>query len=107
MTKKKRDLFGELMAGVEEMKAHREGKLTLRTHKVEAKPLRKVTPKMIIDTRKGLRMSRSVFARTIRVNSRTLESWEQGRAEPNEQAMALIMLVRRFPETLSHLAAIS
>jgi putative transcriptional regulator len=107
MVRKKRELFSELMAGVEEMKSHREGKITLRTYKVEVKPLRKVTPKMIAETRRQLRMSRAVFARTIRVNARTLESWEQGRSEPNEQAMALIMLVRRFPETLTHLAAIA
>jgi len=31
----KRSLFRELMAAVEEMKAHREGRLTLRTHRVE------------------------------------------------------------------------
>jgi len=38
----KRDIFGELMEGVAAMKGHREGKITLRTHKVEASPLPKV-----------------------------------------------------------------
>ena len=36
---KKRDLFAELMQGVEEMAAHREGKITLRNTVVEDKPV--------------------------------------------------------------------
>jgi len=31
---RKRDLFAELMEGVHQMKAHREGKIALRTHKI-------------------------------------------------------------------------
>ena len=31
----KRDIFGELVEGVAAMKSHREGKLTLRSYKVE------------------------------------------------------------------------
>jgi putative transcriptional regulator len=33
---KKRSVFRELMSGVEAMRGHREGRLTLRTHQVEA-----------------------------------------------------------------------
>ena len=36
---KKRNIFGELMEGVAAMKRSRKGKITLRTHKVEAAPL--------------------------------------------------------------------
>jgi putative transcriptional regulator len=99
----KRDIFGELMEGVATMKAHREGKITLRTHKVEAAPLPKVDSKLILDTRKKLRCSRAVFARRLRINERTLEKWEQGRAKPNPQAAALVLLVRRYPDTLARL----
>ena len=35
----KRNIFAELMDGVGDMRAHREGRLTLRTHRVESKPL--------------------------------------------------------------------
>ena len=58
----KRDIFSDLMEGVTAMKHHREGKLTLRTFKVEASPLPKVDSKLIRDTRKKLRCSRTVFA---------------------------------------------
>jgi putative transcriptional regulator len=99
----KRNIFGELMEGVAAMKGHRQGKLTLRTYKVEVTPLPKVDSKVIRDTRKKLRCSRAVFARRLRINERTLEKWEQGRAKPNPQAAALVLLVRRYPDTLARL----
>jgi len=99
----KRDIFGELMEGVATMKGRREGKITLRSYKVEALPVPKVDSKLILDTRKKLRCSRAVFARRLRINERTLEKWEQGRARPNPQAAALVLLVRRYPDTLARL----
>ena len=101
--KAKRDIFGELREGVAAMKNHREGKLTLRSYKVEAAPLPKVDSKFLRDTRKKLRCSRAVFARKLRINERTLEKWEQGRAKPNPQAAALVLLVRKYPDTLARL----
>jgi putative transcriptional regulator len=85
------------------MKNHHEGKLTLRTHKVTSTPLPKVDSKLIKDTRKRLHSSRAVFAQRLRINERTLEKWEQGRAKPNRQAAALVLLVRRYPDTLERL----
>jgi putative transcriptional regulator len=99
----KRDIIGELMEGVAVMKDYRQGKITLRSHKVEVAPLPKVDSKLIKDTRKKLRFSRAVFARKLRINERTLEKWEQGRAKPNPQAAALVLLVRRYPDTLARL----
>lgn len=99
----KREVFSELMEGVAAMRAHREGKLTLRSYKVESLPLPKVDSKLIRDTRKKLHCSRAVFARKLRINERTLEKWEQGRAKPNPQAAALVLLVRRYPDTLARL----
>jgi putative transcriptional regulator len=103
MVMAKRDIFGELVEGVAAMKSHREGKLTLRSYKVDAVPLPKVDSKLIRDTRKRLRCSRAVFARKLRINERTLEKWEQGRAKPNPQAAALVLLVRKYPDTLARL----
>ena len=99
----KRKLFDELMQGVDAMKRHRQGKLTLRTYRVANSPLPKVDSKLIKDTREKLRFSRAVFARKLHVNERTLEKWEQGRAKPNPQAAALVLLVRKFPDTLDRL----
>jgi putative transcriptional regulator len=47
-----------------------------------------------------------VFARRLRISTRTLENWEQGRAKPNAQAAALILMVNKFPDTLDRLSEI-
>jgi len=47
-----------------------------------------------------------VFARKLRINERTLEKWEQGRAKPNPRA-ALVLLVRRYPDTLERLEKVA
>jgi putative transcriptional regulator len=103
----KRKIFDEMMEGVRAMKSHREGKITLRTYNVEAPALPKVDSKLIRDTRKRLHCSRAVFARKLRVNERTLEKWEQGRAKPNPQAAALVLLVRKYPDTLERLERVA
>jgi putative transcriptional regulator len=103
----KRDISGELTAGVAAMKSHRAGKITLRSHRVELAPLPKVDSKLLRDTRKKLHCSRAVFARKLRINERTLEKWEQGRAKPNPQAAALVLLVRKYPDTLARLDALA
>jgi putative transcriptional regulator len=100
---KKRKIFDELMEGVYAIKDHREGKLTLRSYKNAPPPLPTVDGKFILETRTKFRCSRAVFARKLRVNERTLEKWEQGRATPNPQAAALVLLVRQYPDTLERL----
>jgi putative transcriptional regulator len=104
---RKRNLFDELVGGVEAMKSHRDKRITLRSYKVEAAPLPKVDSKLIRDTRNKLHCSRAVFARKLRINERTLEKWEQGRAKPNPQAAALVLLVRKFPDTLERLERVA
>ncbi len=98
-----RDLFTELMAGVAEMAAHRQGKLTLRSYKVAPKTLPRVNAGFIRATRQKLGLSRGVLARKLYTNVRTLENWEQGRGRPNPQAAALLRLVRAYPDTLDRL----
>ena len=98
-----RNIFGELAEGIAAMKNYREGKLNLCSYKVVPMPLPKVGSKLIRDTRKKLHCSRAVFARKLRINLRTLEKWERGRAKPNLQAAALVLLVRRYPDTLRRL----
>jgi putative transcriptional regulator len=103
---KKRKLFNELMEGVDAMQQQREGKITLRSHEVEDLPPLEVDANLIRDTREQLHVSRAVFARCLRVSLRTLENWEQGRARPNAQASALILMVRKFPDTLEKLSSL-
>lgn len=103
----RRKIFAELMEGVAAMGAQRQEKLTLRNYKVKATRLPRVNAKTIRDTRERLNVSRPVFARKLHINERTLEKWEQGRAKPNPQAATLLLLVRRYPDTLDRLENIA
>jgi len=102
----KRNLFAELMEGVDALAAAREGKITLRTTEVKAVQAPEVTADELLSLREHLNLSRAVFARYLRTNPRTLENWEQGRARPNAQAALLIRLVEKFPDTMERLAAV-
>jgi putative transcriptional regulator len=105
--RRKRSLSRELMSGVDAMREHRKGRHTLRTYQVEPIELPTLSPKLVRETREALRMSRQVFALKLGINPRTLERWEQGRSKPNDQAAALIWLVRKYPDTLERLESVS
>ena len=99
----KRKIFAELMEGVAAMGAQREGKITLRRYKVKTGRLPSVNARTIWEKRERFTFSRPVFARKLHINERTLEKWEQGRAKPNPQAATILLLVRRYPDTLKRL----
>ena len=101
--KKKRNIFEELVQGIEEINQHIVGKITLKTYTVESRPMQEVTPEIIRETREKLNLSRPVFAHELHVSPRTLEKWEQGKTKPNDQAATLIMMVRKFPDTLQRM----
>ncbi|MDH4569916.1 transcriptional regulator [Pseudomonas sp. BN414] len=103
----KRDIFAELLEGVEALAEVREGKATLRVYRLRLPELREVSAQELVALREQLKMSRPVFAMYLRTNPRTLENWEQGRAKPNAQATTLIRLVQQYPETMEHLASLA
>jgi putative transcriptional regulator len=103
---KKRDIFAELTEGFDALKPQREGKLTLRTFKVQSKPAPTLSPRDVVSVREQLHLSRPVFARYLRTNPRTLENWVQGRAKPNAQAALLIRMVAQFPDMVQRLEAV-
>ncbi|WP_405630752.1 helix-turn-helix domain-containing protein [Pseudoalteromonas sp. Ld20] len=99
-----RDLFTELSSSLIEAKEHLNGKLTLKNQKLNDVSELDISPNEIVSIREQFNMSRGVFARLLHTSSRTLENWEQGRSAPNGQAVTLLKLVQRHPETLSHIA---
>ena len=104
--KTKRDIFSELIEGFGALEAERTGKLTLRKFKVESNPVPAISAQEVMGVREQLHLSRSVFARYLRTNPRTLENWEQGRAKPNAQAALLIRMVAQYPDMVQRLEAV-
>jgi putative transcriptional regulator len=99
----KRRVFSELMEGLQAMKAHREGKLTLRNH-ILAVPEVKETPgaEFFVSVRESFNVSRPVWASMLRVSPRTVEKWEQG-GQASPLAATFVELVSRYPDTIDRL----
>ena len=101
-----RNIASEVLRGLHEVQEHRAGKRTLRTTRVEARPLPELTPSEIKQIRKDIDVSRAVFAHMLRVPVRTLEGWEQGKSRPPDSAMALILMSQKYPDTFDRLVSL-
>ena len=100
------NIAAEVLDALREVREYRTGKRTLKTVRVEPRPLPKLTPEAIRAIRERLDVSRAVFAHMIRVPVRTVERWEQGRSSPPESATALILMAQKYPDTFDRLASL-
>lgn len=101
---KERNMFTELMQGIDDLKESRNGKLTLRTITLEDKPPLRISAAEIVSLREALHVSRPVFAAMIRTSPRTLERWEQNKGKPDQGSATLLKLIKAYPETLDMIA---
>jgi len=99
----KRSVFKEIVAGLNEISEAKHGRVTLRTTTVPERDSPRVSGEEIKALRTHLSVSRTVLARYLRTNARTLENWEQGRAHPNDQAALLIRLIARYPDMIERI----
>jgi putative transcriptional regulator len=102
----KRNLFSELMEGLDAMKEHREGKVTLRTHKLPVAAIEESPgAEFFVAVRKEFNVSRSVWANLLRVSPRTVEKWEQG-GQVSPLAATFVELVSHYPDTIERLQSL-
>ncbi len=88
----KRNLGKEIIEGLEEIKAWREGRKSLRVTTVELPRAAGVAA-----IRKELGLSQEEFARMMGVSVATLRNWEQGRREPHGPARSLLLVASIEP----------
>lgn len=93
----KRDIGQEILEGIQEIKAHKAGKKTLRTHTLKEP----AAPQVI---RAKLKLSQSAFAGLMGVSLRTVQDWEQGRRKPSGPAAALLRIAEQKPEVFKQLS---
>ena len=93
----KRDIGKEILDGLQEIKAHKAGEKTLRTH-----TLKEPAPPQVIRAR--LKLSQSAFAGLMGVSLRTVQDWEQGRRKPSGPAAALLRIAEQKPEVFTQLS---
>jgi putative transcriptional regulator len=117
----KRDIGAELLSAVRELKGGRWARKTVFVVQPDGVVQRRIEradgtiekeellsgPRWeLMAARAQSGMSQFEFAQALGVSKRTLENWEQGRAEPTGAARRLLMLAARFPDTLQRLARI-
>lgn len=83
---KKRNLAQELIEGLRELKAGGGKKTTVEMP----------TGVRLIRAKTG--MSQSKFADCLKISVRTLQEWEQGRAQPTGPALSLLDIVGQHPD---------
>jgi putative transcriptional regulator len=93
----KRDIGQEILEGIREIKAHKEGKQDLRVHTL----MEPAAPQII---RSKLKLSQSAFAGLMGVSLRTVQDWEQGRRKPSGPAIALLRIAEQKPEVFMQLS---
>lgn len=117
----KRDIGAELLQSVRDLKAGRWGRKTT----IEMRPDGSVRRRIelpngkvardeiltgarwaLLSARSSSGLSQADFANALGVSRRTLENWEQGRAEPTGPAKVLLNLVAKYPDTVKRLAKI-
>jgi putative transcriptional regulator len=115
----KRNIGAELLQSVRDLKAGRwarkitfepladgtvRRRIELPNGKVEKDEILAGAKWELLAARSRSGMSQAEFALALGVSKRTLENWEQGRAEPTGPARVLLKLVARYPDTVKRLA---
>ena len=88
----KRNIGKEIIEGLQELKAWRQGKVKLKTHTVQL-PSASDVPAI----RKELGLSQTEFAGFMGVSVGTVRNWEQARREPHGPARALLLVASKQP----------
>ncbi len=87
-------LFEELKQGLQEILAHKEGKITLKSEFIEIpEPPKEYTPKKIKNIRAKWNYSQGIFAKVLNVSLKTVQAWESGDRNPNHAALRLLEIV--------------
>jgi len=91
MTKPRRSIGQEILAGIRQLKRGEVGRV--------------ITLPPIAEIRKKTGLSQSEFSRLLGVSVRTLQEWEQGRRVPSGPARTLLSIANRNPKLLLEAAA--
>lgn len=95
----KPSVFDRIKSGLEDSIAFSKGTLSLTTTELPAPPP-KADAEQVVRIRKRLRMSQAVFAATLNVSKRTVQSWEQGLRTPSDSALRLLEIAAKRPDVV-------
>lgn len=88
--------YKDIKSGIEDIVAHKQGKLDLRTIEIEVpEPPIKYKAQDIVRMRKRFHYSQGLFSKILNVSVRTVQSWESGHRVPTHSTLRLLELVDR------------
>jgi len=85
-------VFDQIKAGLEDSVAFSREELSLETTELPAPPP-KQAPKQIAALRRSFRMSQAIFAATLNVSKKTVQSWEQGLRRPSDACLRMLQVI--------------
>jgi putative transcriptional regulator len=89
----RRNIGDELLQAIRDVKAGRQGARY------------RIQPNDVVTARLKSGLSQAQFAAALKISSRTLQQWEQGRRQPSGAAETLLKIVARHPEVLREVMA--
>lgn len=92
--------FESIMHGLVEVKAHREGRISLKSTTIEIAPIPRYDVQMVKALRQTLGFSVSVFAEALGVSKKTVEAWESGRNAPSGAVCRLLQIISKDKDLL-------
>ncbi|MCP5093939.1 MAG: helix-turn-helix domain-containing protein [Chloroflexi bacterium] len=92
-----RNIGNEILEGIREIKAHKAGKIELKSRELSE-------PSSAKEIRQQLGLSQAAFAGLMGVSLRTIQDWEQGRRNPSGPAKSLLRIAEQFPNVFTQLA---
>jgi putative transcriptional regulator len=98
-------LFQRLRTSLEEGIRFARGELDLKKTVVPSPPP-EFQPRDVLGLRRQFNMSQRLFARTLNVSAKTVQSWEQGTRRPSQAALRLLQVLRSRPELVGEVMGI-
>ena len=95
----KAGFFERLQKGLQESVAYSRGEINLKTTDLPMPPP-KAGANQVVDLRKRLGMSQALFAATLNVSPKTVQSWEQGIRKPADAALRMLQVISERPQVV-------
>ena len=96
------EAFADLKKAMQDALAFERGeRRNLRITRIRApRPPKSMSAQDIIQIRRGLNCSQTVFAMMLNISPKTVQAWEQGSREPGDAALKLLAIAKKHPEVL-------
>jgi len=97
-----KELFNELISSIRDAgKISRGESQAKRVHSRKAALKKNFKASQIVRLRSRMKMSQAEMAHLMLISKATLQSWEQGRRQPDGPALVLIRVMSKNPEAVA------